>query len=76
MKRTLLTPMLLISVGYLTGSCNNDCDCSQIVQYYNASGVRVDEDISDVRDDCGKQDNYTEEDGEGTKKTIIICEPL
>jgi hypothetical protein len=75
MKRNLLTPLLIISIGCWTVSCNNDCDCTQIVQYYNASGIRVDEYISDIRDDCGKQDSYTEQASEGTKKTIIICEP-
>lgn len=75
MKRLLLAPVLLIAVAFLPASCNNDCDCTQIVVYYDASGTRVDEDISDVRDDCGKQDNYTEPDGEGTKEITIICEP-
>jgi hypothetical protein len=75
MKRNFLTPALIFSVGSLTVSCNNDCDCTQILQYYNASGIRVDEEISEIRDDCGKQDSYTEQDGEGTKKTVIICEP-
>jgi hypothetical protein len=74
MKRTHLTPTLIFSVGCLTVSCNNDCDCKQIEVYYDASGMQVDEDISDIRDDCAKQDSYTEPDGEGTKKTIIICD--
>ena len=74
MKRLLLTPLLIIAVTCLAASCNMDCDCTQIVVSYDASGELVDKVISDIRDDCGKQENYTEQDSLGRKEVAIICD--
>lgn len=75
MNRLLPVPVLVSAVAFLVASCNNDCDCTRIIAYYDASGTIVDQEISDIRDDCGKQEQTTEPDGEGTKETAIICEP-
>lgn len=75
MNQFLRTILVFSAVTFLIASCNNDCDCTKIVEYYDASGTRVDSEIYDIRDDCGKQENYTEQDGEGTKEITIICEP-
>lgn len=63
-----------VVIAFLCASCNNDCDCTKIVVYYDSSGAIWNQETQEVRDDCGKQENFTEQDGDGKKEVAIICE--
>lgn len=74
MKRLLVSSLGWTAYALLFASCNNECDCTKIQANYDASGTLVYSEVREIRDDCAKVENYTEQDGEGTKEVSIICE--